>query len=844
MKCHPLIAVQTCLKLLINLAISSLSLISVAAIAGEESNPSAGGSDFTITVPESTHVALARREGVLPGAQAFFDSIAITVKPGQQRQFLAGDNIAGYFEGYTHAYHRGMGYLMKDTIVFTGYATFTAGRLNNREALDAEESVLPRGHRVRYPGDVSEEMVVHSGQYAISMAVHSAKAQILGVLPFLNCPGDSVNISQIGHALIISPKTVSTNSNYPPFIALCADKNFTLSAGLQGAPADANEVLKLSDHDLMAYVSSQDATREFTVTIAFGFTADEAAKKASAIAASDPINAEQQTCYDYLTRSFLRTDDPEYNKALMWAKAASHLFVVEEFGKGIWAGLPWFKNNWGRDTFVSLPGTLLVSGSFDEARQVLDNFARFQNLRPDRNYGRIANRVSSLEDIIYNTTDGTSWMIRETYEYLRYTNDREFARKLYPVIKRALDGAITNYVDAEGFLTHDDADTWMDARIRGDKPWSARGNRAVEIQALWFTALEAGAALANEAGDAATAEQWQRHAALLKTNFTAKFWDGQVMADRLRADGTRDVKIRPNQLMVVSVPFEERLTTGDVEASVTRNAVSELLFPYGIASLSQNDPYFHPVHHDDSHFFFDASYHNGTVWGWNAGFTITALDRFGYQDLAYRLATNLGNQILNLGTVGNMSELLDALPDTNGNIHTSGTFAQAWSVAEYSRNGYQDFLGFRPNLLENILVLTPAIPSAWKHFDAILPFGQGEKLEVTWQRKAAQRWTFDLKGSVSRKGVLEFLAPDKSRHTVTFDLTPGKRTVVVIRGDAVHVNGQLAATTLFLPSYASIIGDLIFQKPKVYDPSDPNPVFPVLRGKDVLEKIIESGEYR
>ena len=276
----------------------------------------------------------------------------------------------------------------------------------------------------------------------------------------------------------------------------------------------------------------------------------------------------------------------------MWAKASSHLFVVEEFGKGIWAGLPWFKNNWGRDTFISLPGALLVSGSFVESRDVLENFARFQNLRPGRNYGRIPNRVSSLEDIIYNTTDGTPWMIREVYEYLRYTGDEKFARQLYPVVKTALDGAITNYVDTEGFLTHDDADTWMDARINGDKPWSARGNRAVEIQALWFTALEAGVALAKASGDAAAAGKWQRQAEILKTNFTARFWDGRVMADRLRADGTRDVKVRPNQLMTVSVPFEDRLTTGDVEAMVTRNAVSELLYPYGIASLSQNDDLF------------------------------------------------------------------------------------------------------------------------------------------------------------------------------------------------------------------------------------------------------------
>ena len=297
--------------------------------------------------------------------------------------------------------------------------------------------------------------------------------------------------------------------------------------------------------------------------------------------------------------------------------------------------------------------------------------------------------------------------------------------------------------------------------------------------------------------------------------------------------------------LTVSVPFEARLTDGSVEASVTRNAVSELLFPYGVASLSQHDPYFHPVHHNDRYYFFDAAYHNGTVWGWNAGFTVTALDRFGYQDLAYQLATNLAGQILHLGTAGNMSELLDALPDADGHIHTSGTFAQAWSVAEFARNGYQDFLGFRPNLLENSLVLMPGIPSAWHHLDALLPFGLGDQLQLKWTRQdGGERWTFGLKGTASRKVLLTFLAPDKGRRTLSFDLEPGAKCSVVLKAEKAWINGKLTATTLALPSYAGLIGKLEFQTPKHYSPPEAKSDLPVLQGKDFLQGIIERGEYR
>ncbi|MEJ7807187.1 MAG: amylo-alpha-1,6-glucosidase, partial [Telluria sp.] len=186
--------------------------------------------------------------------------------------------------------------------------------------------------------------------------------------------------------------------------------------------------------------------------------------------------------------------DKEYNKALNWAKAASRMFVVEEFGAGIWAGLPWFRDNWGRDTFIALPGTLLVSGQFGDAKAVLSNFARYQNLnRGDKEYGRIPNRVAAGDSIIYNTVDGTPWMLREALEYIRYTGDRRFAKQMYQLAVPYFDGAVANYMDSDGLLAHDAADTWMDARIGNKQPWSARGPRAVEIQALWYTALQTGA---------------------------------------------------------------------------------------------------------------------------------------------------------------------------------------------------------------------------------------------------------------------------------------------------------------------------------------------------------------
>ncbi|WP_236534424.1 amylo-alpha-1,6-glucosidase [Vibrio vulnificus] len=84
----------------------------------------------------------------------------------------------------------------------------------------------------------------------------------------------------------------------------------------------------------------------------------------------------------------------------------------------------WFKDCWGRDTFIALSGTSLINGLFDEAKAIISNFASMQKSDlDDVNHGRIPNRVTSKTNIIYNTTDGTPWMIREIMEYLHYSGD-------------------------------------------------------------------------------------------------------------------------------------------------------------------------------------------------------------------------------------------------------------------------------------------------------------------------------------------------------------------------------------------------------------------------------------
>jgi glycogen debranching enzyme len=767
-----------------------------------------------LTAAFSILLSLPAAAGSVPDVEKFFDSMAISVQPGQQSRFVVGDNLAGYFEAYTQSYTKGEGYLTQEPALFQNYASLVDGVQNDRTR--SNEQVLPYGHRVTYSNGTTEEMALLSKKRAIAMTITSTRPALLAIRTMLKPGLDVANVSVANDVVIVASKTDSR------FMALSASEAFIVGDKLT--------------------LRSAAPSRAFTVVAAFGANADDAAQNARRLARTDPIRAEKKMLHAALTKSYLATSDAKYNKALNWAKAASRMFVVEQFGTGIWAGIPWFRDNWGRDSFIALPGTLLVSGQFDQAKAVLQNFARYQNLHEprDKQYGRIPNRVAAGDSIIYNTVDGTPWMLREGLEYLRYTGDKAFAAQLYQLALPYFDGAIANYMDSDSLLTHDDADTWMDARIDGKQAWSARGPRAVEIQALWYTALRTGAYLAQQAGDDAHATQWRTLAANAQRRFLQLFWDGQTMADRLRADASRDLKVRPNQLMLLSIPFDD-FAPPVVQAKVLRNAVPELLYPYGIASLSQNDPLFHPRHENVAYHHKDAAYHQGTVWGWNAGFTVTALDKFGYQNLAWSLSKNLGEQILHLGTLGNMSELLDALPDADGRPKPSGTFAQSWSVAEYARNAYQDYVGFKPNLLDNTLAFSPAIPEAWTSLYAVLPFGEDGNITADFTRiPGGQRWTLRLDGGPLRKVSFDFLNADKSRSMVDFEITRNAPAVLELRAGGATLDGKELATAVRRPSFASTIGELRFQSPKAYRPQD----FPMLQSRDVLKGIVERGEYR
>jgi hypothetical protein len=322
----------------------------------------------------------------------------------------------------------------------------------------------------------------------------------------------------------------------------------------------------------------------------------------------------------------------------------------------------------------------------------------------------------------------------------------------------------------------------MDA-VGPDGPWSPRGNRANDIQALWVEQLEASLWFARWCHDTSGTAQWKRVHDRCASNFLTYFIrrpDGTVF-DHLKADGAPDSSLRPNQL------FTAQLLGEGTRQAMVRLVTGRLAYEYGVASLSQDDGNFHPYHQYPPYYPKDAAYHNGTVWTWLQGPLISELCRIDRPRLAYRITRNSIHQILDRGAAGTQSELIDAIRrpgETEPRL--SGTFSQAWNLAEFVRNFYDDYLGIRIDRLHRTLTLHPHLPLPLARASARLDVG-GESASVVLDlRPGAKHVTFstrELRDSLSATLDLPLGGGRALRAVCT--LPPRATVVLALNGEQV-----------------------------------------------------------
>ncbi len=380
--------------------------------------------------------------------------------------------------------------------------------------------------------------------------------------------------------------------------------------------------------------------------------------------------------------------------------SASDEFIVDVELKGralstVIAGYPWF-SDWGRDTFIALPGLLLGTGRFDESRDVLRVFA--ESIED----GLVPNRFDESGAAHYNTIDASLWFIHAAMAYVEACGDTgsweswlsEACMAIVESYRRGTRFGIM--MEDDGLITGGGPETqltWMDAACGepGTSSWTVftpRYGKAVEINALWYSAL---AGLSEKLADDRSGEYGEL-ADHVRRSFESVFWSDDLgyLIDHVYVDSSgeryEDRSIRPNQIFACSLsrsplPVERRRRVVEVVGG-------RLLTPYGLRTLPADDPAYHGRYGGDQ-FHRDRAYHQGTVWAWLIGPYAESLLRLnGFSQSARCEAYGVIRPLLDFMTgdgLGQINEIYEGDAYQDNEHRPVGCIAQAWSIAEVMR---------------------------------------------------------------------------------------------------------------------------------------------------------------
>ena len=363
-------------------------------------------------------------------------------------------------------------------------------------------------------------------------------------------------------------------------------------------------------------------------------------------------------------------------------------FIVKKGdGKSIVAGYHWF-SDWGRDALISLPGIALVTNRFDDAKQILLGFSRYC-----RN-GLIPNVFMDRDSkAVYNTVDASLWYVDRVYQYLKYTNDINFLGEVWGTLCSIINGYKngTDYgihMDNDFLISHEPGLTWMDVKI-GDYYPTPRSKKAVEIQALWYNALNIMSNLSRFLGKDNIYFDLSEN---VKESFNKQFDQQYDVID------AKDLSLRPNLIFLASLDFS--MINKELQEKIVEIIQETLVTIFGLRTLSPDSLEYKGNY--IGYYNRDIAYHNGTVWPWLLGSFIKAFVKVKNNEpscrkYAFENFLKPMFDVFGENWDGSIYEIFDG----DSPYVPRGCISQTWSVSEILRSWVEDIENISPKY-ENI----------------------------------------------------------------------------------------------------------------------------------------------
>jgi len=723
---------------------------------------------------------------------ALVQDLAIAVPGGNSRHFIFTNKEAGFFTGETSpgntsSYH---GWFVGGYKYLEEYHLFVGSRQLDGALLDSALVYPDRLVRYYKFHNTKETVTVIDSMNAVAVEIETDYRGEASIIPWVSFR----HISEVkkteydvhwDEILVVRRKDwtpedgrgcLGASANVP----LCFEKSAHQIA--KAYPKDLRRRAMVTDFPYtpgkLKFVCDG---RKCVVVFAVGRTNEETVRILKVVHQSlEALKEKRRLRMDRVLEScYFETSNPEYTAALRWAILSIDGLMMNYPFRGIYAGLFRFPAFSGRDTFISLAGACLAVGRFEMAREIIASFTRYQ-----RDDGLLPRRLPSIfsGEIQYDAADVSHWFVRSLAELVQYSGDREILRELFPAAEKTVEDALTR-MDADHLLTHGEAETWMDGRGESSLH-SPRGNRAVEIEALWYNSLTLAAELARLSGKPEISEKWREISRDVKSSFESQFWNrgANGLFDHVNVDDSKDVKKRPNQLLAITAP-REPLLSADQEYAVLNFIIRHLLEPHGVLSLSRDDPEFHPYHIDWDRYHFDEAYHNGDVPVWLAGPMIDLLVKYDERRTAWQLTLHLTDVVLHKGAVGTLPELENGVYLAEEE-NLEGEVSHALSLAEYIRVFYQDYLGVKPDAPNKTVHFEPTLPEEleWVRFRCRV----GEShLDVEYEEGPSDRrysfFSSDLECPWTLQ--LSIRVPDGERIHFSGEIQKGERLTAFVKRD-------------------------------------------------------------